>query len=798
MSIFLKRLPIHIALFMLVASPAYSQEKDYPIQPIPFTCVQVNDYFWAPRIKRNHDVTIPIALGQCYSTGRVDNFLFAGKLKQGKFCTEYPFDDTDIYKILEGASYSIQMFPDKNLEARMDTLIYYISKAQEPDGYLYTTRTIDSTHMHPWAGKKRWEKDPELSHELYNCGHLYEAAVAHYLATKKRTLLDIAIKNADLLVKDFGPGKLAYEPGHQIVEMGLVKMYRVTGKKEYLDLAKYFLDIRGKGTEYSQDQKKVVDQTEAVGHAVRAMYMYSGMADVAAINGDQAYIHALDAIWQDMMKSKFYITGGIGAAGGHEGFGAPYDLPNMSAYNETCASIGEVYWNYRMFLLKGDSKYYDVLERVLYNGLISGVSLSGDHFFYPNPLESMGQHARSAWFGCACCPSNICRFIPSIPGYMYAKNKERLFVNLFIGSKANIDFNGNNLEIIQKTEYPWKGTVDFTINPTKSKVFEIAIRIPGWAQNQPVPGDLYSFETSDNTSFTLLVNGKPTKYRISNGYAVVKAKWGKGDVVSLSLPMPIRKVIANKQVLADNNKVALQRGPIVYCAEWPDNSDGHVLNLLVNSSSELKSEYKPDLLSGVETIYGDVKSLKRTLDNKVEESAVNFTAIPYYAWANRGSGEMAVWFATQASSARPLPAPTIASKSKIYASHKTKTLLAINDQMIPLNSNDGSISYYHWWPMKDTVQWIQYMFEKSEKISKCKVYWFDDGPFGGCRVPQSWKVYYQAPDWTWKEVTPKTPYGVNKDKWNEVQFDEVETNALKLEVTLPKDNASGVYEWIVE
>jgi uncharacterized protein len=798
MNTFLKRLPISIALVMLFVSPAFTQDKDYPIQPIPFTSVQVNDYFWAPRIKLNHDVTIPIALWQCYSTGRVNNFLYAGRLKQGKFCTEYPFDDTDIYKILEGASYSIQMFPDKNLEARMDTLIYYISKAQEPDGYLYTTRTIDSTHMHQWAGKKRWEKDPELSHELYNCGHLYEAAVAHYLATKKRTLLDIAIKNADLLVKDFGPGKLSYEPGHQIVEMGLVKMYRVTGKKEYLDLAKYFLDIRGKGSEYSQDNKKVTDQTEAVGHAVRAMYMYSGMADVAAIKGDQAYIKALDAIWQDIMKSKFYITGGIGAAGGHEGFGAPYDLPNMSAYNETCASIGEVYWNYRMFLLKGDSKYYDVLEKVLYNGLISGVSLSGDHFFYPNPLESMGQHARSAWFGCACCPSNICRFIPSIPGYMYAKNNDRLFVNLFIGSKANIDLNGNNLEVIQKTEYPWKGTVDFTINPAKPQVFEIAVRIPGWAQNKPVPGDLYSFDTPDNASFTLLVNGKPAKYEISSGYAVIKANWKKGDVVSLNLPMTIRKVVANEQIVADRGKISLQRGPLVYCAEWPDNKDGHVLNLIVDKSTVFTDQFKPDLLSGTEIITGNVKSIKRTLDNKTEESVVNFTAIPYYAWANRGVGEMAVWFATKPSSARPLPAPTIASKSKITASYKNKALLAINDQLEPQSSNDQSIFFYHWWPMKDTVQWIQYTFAKTEKVSKCKVYWFDDGPFGGCRIPDWWEILYQAADGSWKEVTAKTSYGVEKDKYNEVQFDAIETSALKLEIKLSKENSGGIYEWVVE
>jgi DUF1680 family protein len=793
-----KKLLTTLFLGSILASYLPAQEKDYPIQPVPFTAVQVNDNFWAPRIKRNHEVTIPIALWQCYSTGRVNNFMYAGKLKEGKFCTEFPFDDTDIYKILEGASYSIQTNPDKNLEARMDTLIYYIGKAQEPDGYLYTNRTIDSTHLHPWAGKKRWEKDPDLSHELYNCGHLYEAAVAHFLATKKRTLLDIAIKNADLLVRDFGPGKLAYEPGHQIVEMGLVKMYRVTGKKEYLDLAKYFLDIRGNGSEYSQDNKKVIDQTEAVGHAVRAMYMYSGMADIAAIKGDQSYIHALDAIWNDIMKSKFYITGGIGAAGGHEGFGAPYDLPNMSAYNETCASIGEVYWNYRMFLLKGDSKYYDVLERVLYNGLISGVSISGDHFFYPNPLESMGQHARSAWFGCACCPSNVCRFIPSVPGYMYAQKNNRLYVNLFIGSNASIDFNGSKLEIIQKTEYPWKGSVDFIINPEKKQQFEVAIRIPGWAQNQPVPSDLYSFESKEKSGFTITLNGKPAPFVVENGYAVIKSTWKKGDVFKMDLPMPVQKIVANEKVTADKGKIALQRGPVVYCAEWPDNTDGHILNLIVDKSSTFKSEFNPDFLTGNEIITSTAKSVKRTLDNKIEETSVPFTAIPYYSWANRGAGEMAVWFATQNSFARPLPAPTIASKSKISASRKNKALIAINDQLLPQNSNDGGVFYYHWWPLKDTLQWIQYTFEKSEKVSKVKVYWFDDSPWGGCRVPEYWKIEYLATDGSWKEVTTSGPYGTEKDKLNEVSFEPVETSALKLVVKLPKENASGVYEWIVE
>ena len=774
-----------------------ANRNDYPIRPVPFTSVKVNDQFWAPRIKRNHEVTIPIALDQCYKTGRVDNFLVAGKQKPGKFCTEYPFDDTDIYKIIEGASFSLQTFPDPKLDARIDTLIAYVGKAQEPDGYLYTTRTIDPAHPHAWAGTARWEKESDLSHELYNSGHLFEAAVAHYQSTGKKTLLAIATKNADLLCRAFGPGKLDYAPGHQIVEMARVKLYRVTGQQKYLDLAKFFLDVRGRGKEYSQDHKKVTDQTEAVGHAVRATYMYSGMADVAAITDNKAYLNAIDRIWEDIIHDKFYLTGGIGAAGGHEGFGADYELPNMSAYNETCASIGNIYWNYRLFLLHGQAKYYDVLERTLYNGMISGVSLSGDRFFYPNPLESQGQHARSAWFGCACCPSNVCRFIPSVPGYMYAQTDSRLYTNLFINSTAQVQLGGTALEVVQKTDYPWSGSVQFTLNPAKRKAFDMAIRIPGWAQNQPLPGDLYRFTDQDKTPFTLLVNGKAVAYKLVDGYAVVRQEWKKGDQIQLELPMPVRQVVANTQVAADVDKVALQRGPIVYCAEWPDFPDGHVLNLIVSPKTQLTASYRPDVLGGVTLIDGQAQQSRRTTDNGIAVADARFQAIPYFAWANRGSGEMAVWFGTKATASRPLPAPTIASTSKITASHVTKTLMAINDQAEPKNSNDHDNLYYHWWPKKDTLQWVQYTFEKPATVSSAKVYWFDDGPWGGCRVPASWKVLYRTEAGDWKEVQAKGTYGTAKDAYNEILFEPVRTSALRLDVQLPKEFASGIMEWMV-
>lgn len=620
-----------------------SPAKDYPIQPVSFTNVKVTDNFWAPRIELNQKVTIPIALDQCYKTGRVENFKIAAKLTKGKFQSSYPFDDSDIYKIIEGASYSLQTNPDVQLGKRIDSLIYFIGLAQEPDGYLYTNRTIDSLHMHPWVGKKRWEKDPELSHELYNLGHLYEAAYAHYFATGKRTLLDVAIKSANLVDHDFGPGKLAFYPGHQVIEMGLSKLYRITGEERYLKLAKFFLDCRKGGDEYNQAHKPVIEQDKIVGHAVRATYMYAGMADVSALTGDNSYKNAIDKIWNDLISTKYYVTGGIGSGGNNEGFSDPYFLPNGSAYCETCASISNVMWNQRMFLLEGDSKFYDVLERTLYNALLSGISLSADRFFYPNPLESKGKNSRSAWFGCACCPSNICRFIPSVPGYVYAHRGSDLYVNLFMNNSAKVDLDGEQISIQQITDYPSGGKIDIRVNPAKKKEFNMMIRIPGWAINQAVPSDLYRFKSIDKSKVSIKVNDRIIKYEVKNGYAVISREWKNGDQLSLDLPMPVREIIANQAVKDDIGKVALQRGPLVYCAEWPDNKDGHVLNLYLNPENSYSTEYLPNLLNGVTIIKTSANSSAR-LDNKTtKDEKQQFTAIPYYAWANRGAGEMMVW-----------------------------------------------------------------------------------------------------------------------------------------------------------
>ncbi len=620
------------------------EKQDYTISPVPFTQVKVNDNFWAPRIKINREVTIPIAFQKSEETGRIKNFKIAGGLEEGHFCSLYPFDDSDVYKNIEAASYSLQMYPDPVLEAYLDTLISYIAAAQEDDGYLYTNRTIDPDSTHEMAGKARWEKEEESSHELYNAGHLYEAAVAHYQATGKRTLLDVALKNANLIDREFGWGKIEKVPGHQEIEIGLVKLYRITGDERYLNLAKFFLDKRGPGgDEYAQMHKKVIDQEQAVGHAVRAQYMYAAMTDIAALTGDKSYLNAIDKLWEDVVQSKTYITGGIGAAGEYEGFGPAYDLPNKEAYCETCAAIANALWNYRMFLLHGDSKYFDVFERVLYNGLISGVSLSGDLFFYPNPLASDGQCKRKPWFGCACCPVNISRFIPSVPGYIYAVSNKKLYINLFIGNTSEFIVDNEKLNITQTTDYPWDGLVNIKINADRRKMLDLMIRIPGWARNIPFPGDLYRFSGNSAESFIIKVNGEAVESRLENGYAIIERKWQAGDIVTLYLPMPVRMVEANEKVHADSNRIALERGPLVFCVEGLDQPGGIVSDLIFNPDYKLESVFRHDLLNGVEVIMGKIDAAAQHPDGTINLHPGEFIAIPYYSWANRGQAEMEVW-----------------------------------------------------------------------------------------------------------------------------------------------------------
>ena len=657
---------------VLAAVLAFSQgqgdlKKDYPIRPVDFTKVQITDKFWAPKMETNRRETIPFAMKKNEETGRVDNFRKAARMMKGAYKGKR-YNDTDVYKVIEGASYSLRLHPDPGLKKELDDLIKIIGAAQEPDGYLYTARTVDPKNTPPGAGPERWYY-LRGSHELYSSGHMFEAAVAHFMATGERAFLDIAIKNADMLVNTFGPDKRHDIPGHQEVEIGLAKLYRMTGNTKYLDLAKFFLDQRGhphdghlypedspfaiyNQREYMQDHKPVLEQDEAVGHAVRAMYMYAGMADVAALGGYPEYVRAIDRLWENVVGKKMYLTGGVGSRGIVEGFGENYELPN-SAYAETCAAIGNALWNHRLFLLHGDSKYIDVMERVMYNGIISGVSLDGNLFFYQNPLESVGGYGRSPWFEVACCPPNITRFLPSIPGYVYAVQDDTLYVNLFVDSTARIGVGGRkDVEVIQQTKYPWEGSVKIGINPVRTADFTLAVRIPGWARNQPVPGDLYRFIDANDQPVKMWLNNKPVTPEVEKGYAIFKRTWGKGDILAISFPIPIRRVVANDLVKADTGMVALERGPMVFCAESADNG-AEVLDLVLADDARLQSFFRPDLVGGVEVIKGQSALVVKAADGKTALRPREFLALPYYSWANRSSGQMTVWFPRTEAAIRP-------------------------------------------------------------------------------------------------------------------------------------------------
>ncbi len=780
----------------LITTVLAQKQPKAPIQQVSFTQVQMNDQFWAPRIETNRTVSIPSAFNECEKNGRFDNFALAAGLIKGEHKGDFPFDDTDPYKIIEGASYSLAAKYDKKLDQYLDSVIHLNSSAQEADGYLTTCVTNKCTRLEGWWGKSRWEKIN--SHELYNSGHLYEAAVAHFQSTGKRTLLNVAIKNADLVCKVFGPGEgqIHRPSGHPIIEMGLAKLYKATGDKKYLTMAKYFVEETGRGTdghrlnEYSQDHMPILKQAEIKGHAVRAGYLYSGVADVAALTGDTAYFHALTRIWDNMASKKLYITGGIGSRAQGEGFGPDYELHNHTAYCETCAAISNVYWNQRMFLATGDSKYIDVLERALYNGVISGVSLSGDKFFYDNPLESMGQHERQAWFGCACCPGNITRFMASVPGYMYAVQENTLFVNLYSQSISNIEIQKNKLELKQTSEYPWDGKVILTVTPTKAKKFTLKLRMPGWAENSPVPTDLYAYAEKNNENVQVLVNGKVSKSTKEKGYISIKRLWKKGDRIEFLLPMPVRRVKANDNVVDDRGKMAFERGPVLYCLEAVDQTDKHVFNKFIPENAPLNYEFKNDLLNGVMLLKGTAQQIEKEGDAVVQKE-VPFTAIPYSTWNNRGANEMAVWLPVKAEIARPTPDSTIASSA-------IANVYGVNDQWEPTSSSDVSKPYHYWWLKKGTEESLDYVFDKIETVSNVQIYWLNfDHYDGNFRVPESWKLLYKDGE-DWKEVETNDEYTTNLDGYNNLNFKPIETYELKIVVKLQDSLSGGVLEWKVK
>lgn len=778
------------------------EDSGEPLNPVPFTAVHIHDGFWAPKIETNRTVSIPSAFGKCEETGRLDNFALAGGLIEGEHQGDFPFDDTDIYKVLEGASYTLAVQYDAELDHYLDSVITLIGAGQEDDGYLCTCVTNKCERLKGWYGEGRWDR--LNSHELYNCGHLYEAAVAHYLATGKRSLLDIAIKNADLIYEVFGPneGQKHVPSGHPIVEMALVKLYRVTNNEKYLELARYFIDETGKGTDghklnaYSQDHMPIVDQDEAVGHAVRLGYLYSGVTDVASLQHDQALMDATKRVWENVVSKKLYITGGIGSRAQGEGFGPNYELNNMTAYCETCASISNVYWNYRLFLNEHDAKYYDVLERSLYNGVISGVSLSGDKFFYDNPLESVHNHDRAPWFGCACCPGNITRFMASIPGYMYATDSHSLYVNLFAESDASIPFASDSVSISQKTQYPWDGQVTLTIDQPSTSKMKLKIRIPGWAHNQPVPSDLYHFAADLQDSYTVEVNGKKADAEQSNGYITLAENWKAGDQISINFPMPVRKVIANEKVEYDQGKIAYQRGPVVYCFEDKDNDDAFLFDHFAGADEAVSSTYDAQLLDGVVTLSLKGKQVKKD-DNKKIIEPVTLTAIPYYAWNNRGRSNMLVWLPSTESTTVTVPEKTPAITAMAKAS--TDWAPGLNDGFDPKNSGDVDKAYFYWWLKEGSEESVTYEFKQATTISESSVYWLNmDHYDGDYRAPKSWKLQYKTAKGDWKLVETNETYGVELDQYNTVHFTPVKTKALRLQAQLQEDVSGGILEWKVQ
>jgi DUF1680 family protein len=670
-----------IATLLLMAGfvPGFAQ-SGYPYTQVPFTSVKIApNTFWGDRIQAAREVTIPLAFSKCESEHRYKNFEMAAYTLQhpgheglntkewdvSKFMG-FSFDDTDVYKTIEGASYVLQTYPDEKLKAYIDSVLDVVGAAQEPDGYLYTARTINPKHPHQWSGDKRWVTEDFLSHELYNLGHMVDAACAHYQATGSTKFLNIAKRYADCVVKEVGSkeGQACIVPGHQIAEMALARLYVITGEKKYLDEAKFLLDYRGKTGRrdlYSQSDKPVVEQTEAWGHAVRAGYMYAGMADVAALLGDSSYIKAIDTIYENIVGRKYYLTGGVGARHQGEAFGADYELPNLTAYNETCAAISMVYLFERMFLLHGDAQFIDCLERTLYNGVISGMSVDGGKFFYPNPLSSDGHYrfnadntmTRQPWFGCACCPSNLCRFIPSMPGYVYGVRDNNLYVNLFAANTATIQVNGKDVTLEETTNYPWDGDISIKVLKNKAKAFNMLIRIPGWVQNEVVPSDLYSFSDDIFSTYEVSVNGQRVDGELENGYLVINRNWKKGDVVSIHFDMPVRTVVANPRVADDRGRVAVERGPLVYCAEWADNEGINPHHLLLPrlpkfdvlpAYSILNSEGNNKYFD-VTAISAQAQDVHIDHDGRIAVKDVSVKLIPYYAWNHRGAGKMDVWLA---------------------------------------------------------------------------------------------------------------------------------------------------------
>ena len=803
-----------------------AQKVDESLTQIPFNKVTLNDNFWLPRLQTQKKTLVPFSLEK--TEPAVENLRRVGAYLRGEKVTERftgpYYVASDLFKVMEGAACLLTLEKDVELEKQMDEIIDVIAAAQAPDGYLYEHHILPKhlRNPHNYAGDTPYSYVVH-SHELYNMGHMYEAAIAYYRATGKRKWLDVAEKNARHINKVFFEGDPNYNggkpimqaPGHEEIELALVKMYQATGEKLYLDMAKKFIDIRGvtynpngegvMSYDYAQQHHPVREQRTAIGHAVRATYLYSGMADIVATMGDTTLLPALDAIWHDIVDKKMHITGGLGAVPGIEGFGPEYVLPNKDTYNETCSAVGNVLFNYRMYLMSGDAKYVDVAEVSLYNNVLAGVNLEGNRFFYVNPLEADGRKTfnhgragRSPWFTTACCPSNLARLIPQVSGMIYSHTDDDIFCSLYVGSSVEVPLKAGAVKLQQQTEYPFEGDVNISVEPAvDGEEFTLWLRIPSWLNDKFVPGELYSYADGVTSKYSLRVNGRRVKSEVVDGFVPISRAWKSGDVVELSLPMDVRFSVADERVKADSNRLCVTRGPLVYCAEEEDNEQQVSTYFISNAKPQASvGKFSEGIMNGIYTI-----SMPAEAAFAEQETKSSLTLVPYYAWNNRGDNEaMNVWFARDAATVREsmvFPVGNIASIKATYTYQNDDELAPVDGKQ-PTNSFDRTIPRWTAWPQVGKKQSVEVKLKKKQPVESVSVYWYDDK--GGVQRPVEWNIDYFV-DGEWHEFKPYVTdrFGVELDQFNMVHpAAPIEAEALRINMMPKAESSIGILELLVE
>jgi DUF1680 family protein len=812
-----------LGLGLLSCQEPIVKEKE-ALTPITFEKVTLQDQFWLPRLKTQKQTLAPFALEKTEpaieNLRRVGEYLKTGK---GKLENLPRYVASDLFKVMEGVAYLLTLEKDAELEKQMDEIIDIIADAQCPDGYLYEWFTAPFKNKNGWGAGDKPYSFVVHSHELYNMGHMYEAAIAYYRATGKRKWLDVAEKNAQHINKVFFEGDPNYNdgkpvnqaPGHQEIELALVKLHQATGNPLYLEMAQKFIDVRGvtyqpegdgvMAPTYAQQHLPVREQRTAEGHSVRAMYLYSGMADIVASKGDTTLIPALESIWHDIVDKKMHINGGLGAVPGIEGFGPAYVLPNRDTYDETCAAVGNVLFNYRMFLASGDAKYVDVAEVALYNNVLAGVNIEGNRFFYVNVLEADGKKAfnhgragRSPWFSTACCPSNMARLIPQVPGMIYSHTDNDIYCGLYASSVTDIPLNSGNVKLTQETNYPFDGKINIEVSPeTDGSEFIFWLRIPTWCNDRFVPGELYSYADQTVSKIQASINGKKVKAAVTDGYLPIKHVWKKGDKVTLELPMEVRYSVADERVEADINRLCITRGPLVYCAEQPDNeypASSYIIPTI--DGKEQTNIISEGILKGIPTI-----SLKAEALKEEETIPATLKLIPYYAWNNRGDNmTMNVWFAKDAETALQGITHTVGNVADVHATHTFSgdEIYAIADGKLPKDSRDGSIPRWTSWSQKGVKQQVEIKLKKEQPIESVSVYWYDDK--GGVQLPVSWEMeYHTNGQWHPFKLYVTDNYGIQPDQFNMVHPAEpIQADAIRLNIQPKKEATVGILEVTIE